>query len=146
MKVADMIKQGLEQKGFRSLREASKALGISQELLRLTVNKGHLPKDNVLGMIAEKLGMDRSALLLAAHQEKFPVEVTGYFLSPTKQKRFEKKRVWPLSDEQCGYLEKVLNESEIQVIRKLRQIPDEEKAHIEGYLNYIWAVKRISMK
>lgn len=146
MKVADMIKQGLEQKGFRSLREASKALGISQELLRLTVNKGHLPKDNVLGMIAEKLGMDRSALLLAAHQEKFPVEVTGYFLSPTKQKRFEKKRVWPLSDEQCGYLEKVLNESEIQVIRKLRQIPDEEKSHIEGYLNYIWAVKRISMK
>jgi hypothetical protein len=69
MKVAEIIKQVLKQKGFRNLRDAAKALGISKELLRITVNKEHLPKDEILGMIADKLGLDRSALILAAHQE-----------------------------------------------------------------------------
>jgi hypothetical protein len=146
MKVAEIIKQVLKQKGFRNLRDAAKALGISQELLRLTVNKEHLPKDEILGMIADKLGLDRSALILAAHQEKVPVGVKGFFLSPTEQKKFEKKRVWPLSEEQCGYLEKILSETEIQIIRKFRQIPDNAKEQITSYLDYTWAAKRITMK
>jgi len=143
MKVAEMIMQVLEQKGYRNLRSAAKALGISSELLRLTVNQGHIPKDSILEMIADKLGLDRSALLLAAHQEKFPIEVKGYFLAPTEQKKYEKKRVWPLSEEQCSYLEKIMNETEIQIIRKFRQLPDDEKAHITGHLDYSWATKRI---
>ena len=146
MTVAEMIKQALEKKGYRNLRSAAKTLGISAELLRLTVNKGHIPKDSRLEMIADKLGLDRSALLLAAHKEKFPFEVKGYFLSPTKKKKYEKRRVWPLSEEQCSYLEKILKEPEIQIIRKFRQLPDEEKAHITGYLDYAWATKKITMK
>jgi hypothetical protein len=146
MKVAEMIMKALEQKGYRNLRSAAKGLGISPELLRLTVNQGHIPKDSILEIIADKLGLDRSALLLAAHQEKFPVEVKGYFLSPTVEKKYEKKRVWPLSEEQCSYLEKILNEPEIQIIRKFRQIPDEDKAQITGYLDYTWAMKKITMK
>ncbi len=145
MKVAEMIKQALEQKGFRTLREAAKALGISQELLRRTVNQGYLPKDSMLGKIAAKLGLDGSVLILTAHQEKVPLEVKGYFLSPTEQKTYPRKRVWPLSEEQCDYLGKVLNETEIQIIRKFRQLPDDAKAQIGGYLDYTWATKRITM-
>jgi hypothetical protein len=146
MTVAEIITHALEQKGYRNSRSAAKTLGISVELLRLTVKKGHIPKDSILEMIADKLGLDRSALLLAAHKEKFPFEVRGYFLSPTKKKKYEKRRVWPLSDEQCSYLEKVLKETEVQMIRKFRQLPDEEKAHITGYLDYAWATKKITMK
>ena len=146
MKVAEMIMQVMEQKGYRNLRSAATAIGISKELLRLTVNQGHIPKDSILTMIAEKLGLDPSTLLLAAHQEKAPLEVKGYFLSRTEDKKYEKKRVWPLSEEQCSYLEKILNEPEIQIIRKFRQLPEKEKAQITGYLDYTWATKKITMK
>ena len=146
MKVAEMIMQALEKKGYQNLRSEAKTLGISAELLRLMVKKGHIPKDSRLEMIADKLGLDRTAMLLAAHKEKFPFAVKGYFLSPSKKIKYEKRRVWPLSDEQCSYLEKVLKESEIQLIRKLRQLPEEEKAHITGYLDYAWATKKITMK
>ena len=146
MKVAEMIMQVLEQKGYHNLRSAAEALGISTELLRLTVKKGHIPKDSILETIADKLGLARSALLLAAHKEKFPLAVKGYFLSPSTKKKYEKRRVWPISEEQCSYLEKVLKEPEIQIIRKFRQLPDEEQARITGYLDYTWATKRITMK
>ena len=146
MKVAELIMKVLEQRGYRNLSSAAKTLGISKELLRLTVNKGHIPKDSILEIIADKLGLDRSVLLLAAHKEKFPFEVKSYFLSPSKGIKFEKKRVWPLSEEQCSYLEKILNEPELQLIRKLRQLPEDDKAHITGYLDFTWAMKRIMMK
>jgi hypothetical protein len=146
MKVAEMIMRALEQKGSQNLRTSAKTLGVSPELLRLTVKQGHIPKDSILEKIADKLGLDRSALLLAAHKEKFPMEVKGFFLSPSKQKKYEKRRVWPLSEEQCSYLEKILNEPEIQMIRKFRQLPDEEKAHITGYLDYSWATKKLTLK
>jgi transcriptional regulator with XRE-family HTH domain len=146
MKVAEMIMRALEQKGNQNLRASAKKLGVSPELLRLTVKQGHIPKDSILEKIADKLGIDRSALLLAAHKEKFPLEVKGYFLSPSKQIKYEKRRVWPLSEEQCSYLEKILSEPEIQLIRKFRQIPDEEKAQIIGHLDYSWAMKKITMK
>jgi len=52
MKISDMIRQALEKKGFKNLKDASKVLGISPELLRVTINKGHIPKDKTLIMIA----------------------------------------------------------------------------------------------
>ncbi len=143
MKVAEMIKRALEQQGFQNMREAAKALDISQELLRITVNQGHIPKDVMLGKIADKLDLDRAALILAAHQERVPVEVKGYFLSRAERKSWTKTRMWPLSSEQCEYLGKVMNETEIQIIRKLRQVPDEEKRQIVGYVDYTWLSKRM---
>lgn len=106
MKISDMIRQALEKKGFRNLKDASKVLGISPELLRVTINKGHIPKDKTLMMIANKLGLDKSVLILSAHQEKVPAEVKGFFLSPSQSKFRRGKRKFPLSEEQCNYLRK----------------------------------------
>jgi hypothetical protein len=66
MKISDMIRQALEKKGFKNLKDASKVLGISPELLRVTINKGHIPKDRTLMMIAGKLALDKALLILAA--------------------------------------------------------------------------------
>ncbi len=142
LKVGELIKQALAQKDLRTFKQAGKALGTSPELLRLVVSRGHVPKDAMLGKIADKLGMDKAALILAAHREKVPLEVKGCFLSLTEQKTWQKKRVWPLSEEQCDYLGKIMNEEEIQIIRKLRQVPDEAKTQIVGYVDYTWASKR----
>jgi len=144
MKVADLIKQALEQKGLPVLRpkEAAKSLGISVELLRLILAKGHVPKDKTLGKIAGKLGMNASALVLAAHQERVPAEMKGYFLSAAPEKSWRKKRVFPLSEEQCNYLEKIMSPGEIQLVRKLRQVPEEAQASVAGYVDYVYASKR----
>ncbi len=144
MKVAEMIKRALEQKGLLTRKDAAKALGISQELLRITVSGGHIPKDAILAKIADKLGLDSAELILAAHKEKVPIEVKGYFLSAAKRRTYPERRVWPLSEEQCDHLGKVLNETEIQMVRMFRQLPDEEKAQIIGYLTYSWATKRLT--
>ncbi len=133
-----MISQALEQQGLKTIKEAAEAAGISTELMRLTLGRGHIPKDVVLGRIAGRLGLDKTALILAAHQEKVPVEVKGYFLTPATKEGWTKKRVWPLSEEQCEYLKQILNNREIQIIRKLRQIPDEPQSQIEGYIDYAW--------
>jgi transcriptional regulator with XRE-family HTH domain len=143
LKVAGLIKQALEQKGLRSLKHAADALGISQQLLRIMVNREHIPKDATLGQIADKLGMDKAALILAAHREKVPAEVKEYFLFCPERKTWQKKRVWPLSEEQCYYLGKIMKEEEIQLIRKLRQVSDEARAQIGEYVDYTWASKRM---
>ncbi|HSQ78760.1 MAG TPA: hypothetical protein VLN91_07695 [Nitrospirota bacterium] len=144
MKVADLIKQALEQKGLPVLRpkEAATALGISVELLRLILAKGHVPKDKTLGKIAGKLGMNASSLVLAAHQERVPVEMKGYFLSAAAEKPWRKKRVFPLSEEQCNYLQKIMSPGEIQLVRKLRQVPEEAQASVAVYVDYVYASKR----
>ncbi len=139
MKVSDMIKQALEKKGYLNLKDASKALGISPELTRVILNKGHVPKDKTLRTIAGKLGLDKSTLILAAHREKVPVEVKGYFLSPTESKFRQGKRVYPLSQEQCDYLERILSSEEIQLMRKYRQVSEEGKTQILGYVDYTFA-------
>jgi len=144
MKVAEMIKRGLEQNGLLTRKDAAKSLGISPELLRLTVYGRHIPKDAILAKIADKLGLNSAELILAAHRDKVPIEVKGYFLSAAKRKKYPKMRVWPLSEEQCDHLVKVLNETEIQMVRMFRQIPDEDKAQIVGYLTYTWATKRLT--
>jgi len=142
MKVAEMIREALEKKGFKNLKDASKALGISPELLRVTINKGHIPKDTTLIMIANKLGLDKSVLILASHQEKVPSEVKGFFLSPSSTKYRRGKRRYPISEEQINYLEKILSIDEIQMLRKFRQVTDESRIQIIGYVEFMFATKR----
>lgn len=143
MKISNMVKEAIEKKGFRTLKEASKAIGISPELLRVTINKGHMPKDKTLIQIADKLGMDRTTLILAAHQQKVPAEVKGFFLSPARTKlRRGGKRIFPLSEEQCNYLAKIMKPEEIQMIRKFRQVTEEGKTQILGYVDFMFATKR----
>lgn len=142
MKISEMIRQALEKKGFKNLKDASKVLGISPELLRVTINKGHIPKDKTLIMIATKLGLDKSVLILAAHQEKVPDEVKGFFLSPSQAKIKRGKRKYPLSEEQINYLEKILSIDEIMMLRKFRQVSDEARVQITGYVDFMFASKR----
>jgi hypothetical protein len=141
MKISDMIRQAVETKGFRNLKDASKALGVSPEILRITM-KGHIPKDKTLGIIANKLGLDESALILAAHQEKVPAEVQGFFLAPSPSNLRQGKRIFPLSQEQCAYLEKIMSPVEIQMVRKFRQVSEEAKTQIIGYIDYMFAQTR----
>lgn len=142
MKISDMIRQALEKKGFKNLKDASKVLGISPELLRVTINKGHIPKDTTLMMIANKLNLDKSMLILAAHQEKVPAEVKGFFLSPSQAKFRRGKRKYPLSEEQINYLEKILSIDEIMILRKFRQVSDEALVQISGYVDFMFASKK----
>lgn len=142
MKISEMIRQALEKKNFRNLKDASQVLGISPELLRVTINKGHIPKDKTLIMIANKLNLDKSVLILAAHQEKVPAEVKGFFLSPSQQKFRRGKRKFPLSEEQINYLEKIMSSEEILMIRKYRQVSEEARIQIAGYVDYMFATKR----
>jgi len=137
-----MISQGLEKKGIRNMKDASKVLGISPELLRVTLYKDHIPKDTTLSKIATKLGLDNSALIMAAHQEKVPVELKGFFLSPSRTNFLSGKRVYPLSAEQCDYLAKIMGPEEIQLLRKFRQITEEEKRQITGYVDYLFGTKQ----
>lgn len=142
MKISDVIRQALEKKGFKNLKDASKVLGISPELLRVTINKGHIPKDKTLIVIANKLNLDKSMLILAAHQEKVPDEVKGFFLSPSQAKFKRGKRKYPLSEEQTNYLEKILSTEEIMMLRKLRLVSDEALVQISGYIDYMFGSKR----
>ena len=142
MKISEMIRQALEKKGFKNLKDASKVLGISPELLRVTINKGHIPKDKTLIMIANKLGLDKSVLILAAHQEKVPSEVKGFFLSPSTTKYRRGKRKYPMSEEQINYLEKILTMEVIMMLRKYRQVSDEARTQINGYVDFMFASKR----
>jgi len=142
MKIADMIRQALEKKGFKNLKDASKVLGISPELLRVTINKGHIPKDKTLMVIASKLNLDKAVLILTAHQEKVPAEVKGFFLSPSQAKFRRGKRKYPLSEEQINYLEKILSIEEIMMLRKYRQVSDEARVQIDGYIEFMFSSKR----
>ena len=142
MKISDTIKQALEKKGFRNLKDAATALEISPELLRVTLNKGHVPKDNTLSIIAEKLDLDESSLILAAHQEKVPESVKGFFLSPMNTVERKQKRVSPLSQEQCEYLGKIMGPEEIQLVRQFRQVSEEGKTQIIGYVEYTFATRK----
>ena len=144
MKISDMIRQTLEKKGFKNLKDASKVLGISPELLRVTINKGHIPKDSTLIVIANKLGLDKSMLILGAHQEKVPDEVKGFFLSPSQVKGKRGKRKYPLSEEQTSYLEKILTTDEIMMLRKFRQVSEEGLVQIAGYIDFMYASKKRS--
>ena len=142
MKMSEMIKDALDKKGYKNLKDASKMLDISPELLRVTINKGHIPKDNTLKIIAKKLNLDMSLLVLAAHQEKVPDEVRGYFLTPSDAKLNRGKRKSPLSEEQTTYLAKVLTVDDIMLLRKFRQVSDEGRLQIAGFIDFMYAAKK----
>ena len=142
MHISDMIRQALEKKGYRNLKDASKDMGISPELLRVALNKGHIPKDKTLILIASKLGLDNSTLILAAHQEKVPDDVKGFFLRPSVKKSKQGRRISPLSAEQCDYLEKIMAPDEIQIMRKYRQLTPDAKTQLRGYVDYMFSTKR----
>jgi hypothetical protein len=142
MNISESIKQALEKKKFKNLKDAAKFLDVSPELLRVILNKGHLPKDRTLSTIAGRLGLDKSGLILAAHQEKVPADVKGYFLSPSLTHYREGKRISPLSSEQSDYLGRILSPKEIQIIRKYRQVTEEGKTQIIGYVDFTYATRR----
>jgi hypothetical protein len=146
MKLSEMIKNAIDTKGFKNLKDASKALGISPELLRVIINKGHIPKDTTLRMIAKKLNLDMSILVLAAHQEKVPDEVKGFFLTPSQTKFSRGKRKYPLSEEQIEYLAKVLSIEELILLRKFRLVTDEARMQIAGYIDFINATKKAAAR
>ena len=142
MKVAEMISEALEKKGFHNLKDAAKFLGISPELLRVSLNKRHIPKDKTLVLIANKLGLNKSVLIMTAHREKVPPEMQGLFLAPSQSNMSREKRIYPLSEEQCDYLAKLMSTEEIQLVRKVRQVSDEGKTQIAGYVDFMYATKR----
>ncbi len=144
MKISEMIKDAIDKKGFKNLKDASKALGISAELLRVIIGKGHIPKDATLTKIAKILKMEMSTLVLAAHQEKVPDEVKGFFLVPSQAKFNRGKRKFPLSEEQTTYLEKILGIDEIMMLRKCRQVTDEARTQIAGYVDFMYGSKKES--
>lgn len=142
MKTSEIIKKALDKRGLNSFKDASRVLGISTELLRCIVNKGHLPKDNTLMMIAKKLNLDKSMLVLAAHQEKVPDEVKGFFLNPSSAEFKRGKRKYPISEEQTTYLGRILSNDEIMILRKYRQVTDEARLQIAGYIEFMYGSKK----
>jgi hypothetical protein len=144
MKISEIIRVAVEKKGYKTLKQASAALGISPELLRVIINKGHVPKDNTLMMIAKKLNLEMNVLVLAAHQEKVPDELKGFFLTPSQATFKRGKRKFPLSEEQTTYLSKILSVDEIMMLRKFRQVTDEARLQIAGYIDFTFASKKSS--
>lgn len=142
MRLSEMIKKAIDKKGYKNLKDASRALGLSPELVRVIINKGHIPKDTTLARIAKKLDLEMHVLVLAAHQEKVPTEVKGFFLTPSPARTGRSKRKYPLSEEQTHYLEQILNIDEIMMLRKVRQVNDEARTQIAGFIDFLHASKR----
>lgn len=145
-KLSGEIKQELANRGLRNLKEGAKFIGISTEALRLIVNKGHIPKDRTLRVIAGKLGLDLSGLILVAHRERVPAEAKGFFLSPVQAPFGQGKRITPLSQEQCDYLGKLMSTAEIQLVRKYRQLSIDGKTQFLGYLDYHFSLHRAALQ
>lgn len=143
MNISEMIRTAVDKKGFKNLKDASAALGVSAELLRVIINKGHIPKDKTLAMIAKKLNLEMPVLVLAAHQQKVPDEVKGFFLTPSKAKLNRGKRKYPLSEEQTSYLAKIMTADEIMLLRKIRQVTEEARIQIAGFIDYTFASRKI---
>jgi hypothetical protein len=147
MTVSRIIKQELDRRGFAATRNAAQFVGVSTELLRRIVSQDHIPKDRTLAAIARKLDMDPAVLILAAHVQQLPRELSTFTLTPSSAQPagglWQNKRKWPLSAEQCDYLSQVLKPHEIQLLRKYRQLTADEKLQAVGYVNYMFATKRV---
>ncbi len=144
MKLADIMQGELKKRKVGSLKDASRLLGISPELIRVILTKGHIPKDRTLRVIAQKLDLDLSSLVLMAHKQKMPGDVKGHFLTPVVAtgEHWKTKRKYPLSQEQCEYLSKVISIEEIQLVRKYRQLDSDQKIQSRGYIDYMFGVQR----
>ena len=147
MTVSGIIKQELDRRGFAATRSAAQFVGVSTELLRRIVSQDHIPKDRTLVTIARRLEMDPAVLILAAHRQLLPRELSTFTLTPSSPQAagslWQTKRKWPLSEEQCKYLAEILKPHEIQLLRKYRQLSEEEKIQAIGYVNYMFATQRV---
>ncbi len=145
-KLSTEIKRELAKRGLQKPNEGAEFLGISVAELRLILNKDHIPRDRTLRTIADRLGLDRSELLLTAHRDKVPVALKGFFLSPVPVPvNYEKKRMSPLSQEQCEYLGQLMIPAEIQMVRKYRQLTTEGKIAIAVYIDYHFIQHRATL-
>lgn len=142
MKLSDIVGRELAKRGLTTLKDAARFLGMSTELIRTILNGSRVPKDKNLIKIAERLGIEASALILAAHHQNIPADMQAYLLKPSDVSA-KNKRVWPLSLEQCDYLAKMITAEEIQLMRKYRQLTEEEKIQARGYIHYMFSTKRI---
>lgn len=144
MNISDILRLELDKRGLQNLIEAARFLGVSTELMRVTLNGKHIPKDSTLAKIAAKLGLNASLLVLTAHRQKLPQDVQGLFLAPVQmtESKLLKRRKWPLSQEQCEYLSALMSNEEIQLIRKYRQLHDEQKTQLLGYIHYRFTLAR----
>jgi hypothetical protein len=136
-----MVQQSIEMRGLRSIKDIEKKTGVSRECVRSLLKYNRIPKDNTLVKIAKGLGMDETLVMLEAHKERLRGMAADYLLEPAAGK-YEKKRVWPLSQEQCEYLGRIINPGEIQLMRKYLQVSSERQIQIRGYVDYIFASHR----
>jgi hypothetical protein len=143
MKLREIIQQAIEMQGIATIKGAAKKAGVSTECMRmvLSVHTTHIPKDNTLIKMSKNLGLDPQMVILAAHRGILSEIDDDSFLAPIAG-GYEKKRVWPLSQEQCHYLEKILLSTEIQLIRKYRQVATEGQVQIKGYVDFMFTSHR----
>ena len=87
MNLSDLLRQGLAKRGLVSTAESARFLGTSIELVRKTLRNIRVPKDKTLIRIADRLGIDAAPLILAAHQQKLPLEVRSSLLEPSEVTR-----------------------------------------------------------
>lgn len=142
MKLSDLIRQELAKRGLKSCAASAHFLGVSVEFVRATLQKKHVPKDKSLISIAERLGIDATPLILAAHRQKLPLDAQSCILQPSEETS-KNKRIWPLSREQCDYIASVITPQELQILRKYRQLLPEGKIQSEGYIHYMFATKHV---
>jgi hypothetical protein len=141
VKLRELVQQTIEMQGITTFKAAAKKAGVSTECLRTFLNAGRMPKDNTLIKIAKGLGLDQNLVVLAAHRERLSGTGDDNILVPMVN-GYKKKRIWPLSQEQCLYLEKILHRPEIQLIRKCRQVSTEGRVQIKGYVDFMFMSHR----
>jgi hypothetical protein len=144
MTVADMLKKELSQQGVHTVKEAALLLGTSATTLRLLLIRKRIPKDNILTEIAKKLDLDTAALLLQAHRERLPRAMQSSILMPVPPAGGDlaHKRKWPLSQEQCDYLGRIMTSREIELVRMFRQMTPEEMREVFDYMGYLFQSSR----
>ena len=141
-----LIRRELDERGIGSLKEAARYLGVSSELARLVLNLGRVPRDRTLVKIAQVLGLEPAVLILAGHRQKLPRELRKDMLTIAAPAggNWKQKRKWPLSQEQCEYLGRMMQAHEIQLIRKCRQLTPQERVQLAGYVDFQFATSRVS--
>lgn len=78
--VASMIRESIEQNGYKDVKECARAIKVPYDLFNKVVG-GHIPKDAQLIEYAKKLNIDYRELILAAYKEKAPDDMKRYFNS-----------------------------------------------------------------
>lgn len=145
MKLSTLIRREMNLRGIKTIKQAAQLLGVSTELARSILKNSRIPKDGTLLKMAEALGLDPAVLLVPSHLQKMPRKLRAEVLPVAPPSNFDwiRKRKWPLSQEQCDYLGRVLQPAEIQLIRKCRQLTEEEKGSAVAYVGYLFSVHHV---